>query len=343
MNFKSDNAAGVCPEIMKALEVANIGFATSYGEDDYSKQLAKKVAEIFEHEVTIFLTSTGTAANCLSLSAIAPAYGTIYCHTNAHINTDECGAPELLIGAKLTVLGGAAGKINVQDLENQILFDADIRPHASKPAAISVTQLTEGGTVYSLQELQNIHACAQRHGLYVHMDGARCANALVSLGCTSAQMTWKSGIDVLSFGATKNGAMMAEMVVIFNQELAKDFDYRHKRAGQLLSKTRFEAAQFLAYFEHDLWLKNARHSNAMAQQLAAHMTAVPGVSIDHEIQGNELFVNMPSALADYLLQKGAHFYSWGPGVYRLVTSWATTAEEVAAFGKFVAGFKSASY
>ncbi len=339
MNFKSDNAAGVCPEMMSALQAANTGFAASYGADEYSKQLQKKVAEIFEHEVTIYLTSTGTAANGLALSAIVPAYGTIYCHTHAHINTDECGAPELFTGAKLTVIAGAHGKINGQELENQIAFDNDIRPHASKPSAISVTQLNEGGTAYSLDELAAIEACAQRHGLHLHMDGARFANALVTLGCTPAHMTWKSGVDVMSFGATKNGAMMAEMVVFFNQDLAKDFDYRHKRAGQLLSKTRFEAAQFLAYLENDLWLNNARHSNVMAQKLAALLKTIPGVSIDHEIHGNELFVNMPATLANHLLDHGAHFYSWGPGLYRLVTSWMTTEHEVAEFGKMVAGFK----
>lgn len=339
MNFKSDNAAGACPEIMNALQAANRGFAASYGADEYSKQLAQKVAQIFEHEVTIYLTSTGTAANCLALSALAPTYGSIYCHPHAHINTDECGAPELFTGAKLTVIAGASGKIDVQALESQIIFDNDLRPHISKPAAISVTQLTEGGTAYLLEELAAIKACAQRHGLYLHMDGARFANALVTLGCTPADMTWKSGVDVLSFGATKNGAMMAEMVVIFNQKLAQDFDYRHKRAGQLLSKTRFEAAQFLAYFENDLWLNNARHSNAMAQKLAAVLTAIPGVSIDHEVHGNELFVNMPAPLANHLLDHGAHFYSWGPGLYRLVTSWMTTEQEVVEFGTMVAGFK----
>lgn len=338
MNFKSDNAAGVSTEIMKAVMAANEGCAASYGADEYSKKLRDKVAEIFEHDVSIYLTSTGTAANGLALAALVPPYGTVYCHTHAHINTDECGAPELFTGAKLTLIGGNHGKMDVQALENQILFDADIRPHASKPVAMSVTQLTENGTAYTLAELATIKDCAQRHDLYLHMDGARCANALVTLGCTPAQMTWKSGVDVLSFGATKNGAMMAEMVVLFNQDLAQDFDYRHKRAGQLLSKTRFEAAQFLAYLENDLWLHNARHSNAMAQKLAALVKKVPGVSIDHEIHGNELFVNMPQALADYVMQQGAHFYSWGPGVYRLVTSWATTEEEVDEFGTMVAGF-----
>ncbi len=340
MNFKSDNAAGVCPEIMAALEAANNGFTASYGADEYSQKLQARMAEIFEHEVAIYLTSTGTAANSLALSAIAPSYGTIYCHAHAHINTDECGAPELFTGAKLSALGGVGNKIDIGELEQKFTADKSMRPHASKPAAISVTQLTEGGTAYTLDELHAIRDCAIRHGLYMHMDGARFANALVTLGCTPAQMTWQTGIDVLSFGATKNGAMMAEMVVFFNQELARDFDYRHKRAGQLMSKTRFAAAQFLAYLEHDLWLNNARHANAMAKKLAAFLKTVPGVSINHDVQGNELFVHMPQAMADHLLSHGAFFYSWGEGCYRLVTSWATCDDDVERFKTSIVAFKA---
>lgn len=338
MNFKSDNAAAVCPEIMQAIVDANAGCAASYGTDEYSKKLSNKVSEIFEHDVTIYLTSTGTAANCLALSAITPAHGTVYCHTHAHINTDECGAPELFTGAKLTPIEGSIGKIDLKKLDTQIAWDASLRPHASKPAAISITQLTENGTAYSLDELAAIHACAKKHKLYLHMDGARFANALVKLNCTPAQMTWKSGVDILSFGATKNGALQAEMVVIFNQTLTHNFDYIHKRAGQLMSKTRFEAAQFLAYFENDLWVKNARHANAMAQQLAKALQSTPGVSINHSVDGNELFVTMPKNLADELYAHGALFYPWGENCYRLVTSWMTSSEEITKFGAIVSKF-----
>jgi threonine aldolase len=330
MNFKSDNYAGVCPEIMQALAAANGGYTAAYGADDYTKRLKEKVAKIFEHEVTIYLTSTGTAANCLALSAIAPAYGAIYCHDHAHINTDECGASAMFTNAVLKTVGGKDGKIDVRDLERQVSNDLELRPHASKPVAISVTQLTEGGTSYSLDELAAIKACAKRYGLGMHMDGARFANALVTLGCTPAQMTWKAGVDVLSFGATKNGAMMAEIVVFFDQKFAAD---------QLASKTRFIAAQFLAYFDQDLWLKNARHANAMAQRLAATLRDVPGVSIDHAVQGNEIFVTMPQAMADQLTKEGAQFYSWGQGCYRLVTSWATLEKDVEAFEMAIAGGK----
>ncbi len=338
MNFKSDNYAGVCPEIMKAIEAANIGHAAAYGADDYSIRLKAKMAEIFEYDVTIFLTSTGTSANGLALSAITPSHGTIYCHSHAHINTDECGAPELFTGAKLNAIGGDASKIDVRLLEQKIVLDKDLRPHASKPSAISITQLTEGGTAYSLDELMAIKACAEKHELFFHIDGARFANALITIGCTPAQMTWKSGIDVLSFGATKNGAMMAEMVVFFNQKLALDFDYKHKRAGQLMSKTRFQAAQFLAYLENDLWLRNARHANTMAKRLAEILSTISSASINHDVQGNEIFVNMPDTIADILAQKGAHFYRWGENYYRFVTSWATSSDDMKMFEMMVGEF-----
>lgn len=338
MNFKSDNYAGVCPQIMQALVAANDGYAAAYGADDYSKSLTQKISEIFEHEVTIYLVSTGTAANCLALSAIAPAHGAIYCHTHAHIATDECGAPELFTGASLKAIGGIHGKIDVSLLEQKIMLDKDLRPHSSMPAALSVTQQTEGGTVYSLDELAVLTACAKRYGLKVHMDGARFANALVTLGCTPAQATWKLGVDVMSLGATKNGAMMAEMVVLFDQQLAKEFDYKHKRAGQLLSKARFVASQFLAYFEHDLWLKNARHANAMAQKLVGILSTVPGIRVEHDVQGNEIFVMMSQQLAAWLIKHGAQFYPWGEGYYRLVTSWATSSAEIEVFGSVIAQF-----
>lgn len=341
MNFKSDNYAGVCPEIMQAMEAANTGCAAAYGNDDYSKRLTRKVAEIFEHEVTIYLVSTGTAANSLALSAIAPAHGAIYCHAHAHVVTDECGAPELFTGASLKPIGGAHGKVDIDLLERKIALDKDLRPHCSMPAALSVTQQTESGTVYSLDELAGLTTCVKRHGLKVHMDGARFANALVTLGCTPAQATWKKGVDVMSLGATKNGAMMAEMVLLFDQKLAQEFDYKHKRAGQLLSKSRFVAAQFLAYFERDLWLKNARHANAMAQKLVNVLRTVAGIRIEHDVQGNEIFVMMPQDLADWLVKNGAQFYPWGDGCYRLVTSWATNDVEIETFGNAIAEFAQA--
>lgn len=339
MNFKSDNYAGICPQIMQALVTANDGYAAAYGADDYSQRLTQRITEIFEHDVIIYLTSTGTAANCLALSAITPAHGAVYCHDHAHINTDECGAPEHFTGASLKPIGGAHGKLDVTLLEQRIVGDKAVRPHASMPAALSLTQQTECGTAYSLSELAELSDCVKRHGLKLHMDGARFANALVTLGCTPAQMTWKAGIDVLSFGATKNGAMMAEMVVIFDQKLAQEFDYKHKRAGQLLSKARFEAAQFLAYFERDLWLQNARHANAMAQKLVGILRTIPAVSIDHDVQGNEIFVTLPQAVADCLIKHGAQFYPWGEGHYRLVTSWATSDAEVEAFGAIIGGLQ----
>lgn len=349
MDFRSDNTAPMAPEILKALIDANSGYQSSYGQDAYTQQVHKKVAEIFEHEVSIFFVSTGTAANALALSAMTHNGGIIYCHEKAHINTDESGAPSFFSGGTLHPVSGDHAKVDIQEIEDHITHVTELRPHASKPIGISISQTTEDGTMYTLNELQEIGACAKKNKLYLHMDGARFANALVALNCSPAQITWKSGVDVVSFGATKNGAMLAEMIIFFNNELAQDFDFMIKRSGQLMSKERFIAAQFLAYFKDDLWLKNARHANKMAKKLAqvfinAHM------EILHEVQCNEIFVVMTAQLAQKLQAKGAQFYHWQDTVerslisvgetqkehvYRFVTSFVTTEKEIEQFNQIL--------
>lgn len=341
MNFKSDNVAGVSSEILTAIMYANQSTADSYGTDSYSQKLQKRVAEIFEHDVTIFLTMTGTASNALALSSLVPGYGTVYCQSAAHINVDECGAPEFFAnGIKLIACDGKQSKIDLDAIERHILHVQAERPHASKPVAISITQATEGGTVYSLTELAAVKTLVDKYALGFHMDGARFTNALVTLGCTPAQMTWKMGVDVLSFGATKNGAMLAEMVVFFNKKYAEDFDYRHKRAGQLASKTRFLAVQFLSYFEHDLWIKNARHANNMAQKLVKILQKVPQMNIKYHVESNEIFVNLPLDFVNFVREAGVQFYNWGEHSYRFVTSFSTQQEDLNKVDFLIEKFKS---
>jgi threonine aldolase len=331
MNFKSDNVVPASPEILKALMQANHGTEVSYGEDSYSIALQKKLSEIFEKDVQIYLTNTGTAANSLALSALVQPYQTIYCHEESHLNTDESGAPVFFTGgSQFSLCGGANGKLDVNHLNELITTAQSIRPHAQKPGCISVTQATECGTVYSLAELKAIHEVVKNAGIPMHMDGARFTNALVTLGCTPAELTWKAGVDVMSFGATKNGALCAEAVIFFNPKYAEDFDYRHKRAGQLMSKSRFFACQLLAYLDQDLWLKNARHANTMAQKLAGVFGSY-GIEIVYPIESNELFVTLSANTAQKLEQFGCGFYEWGSpnsGLYRFVTSFYTKEADI---------------
>lgn len=331
MPFKSDNAANVSGQILDAINQANDGYSSSYGEDEYSVKLKTKLQQIFEHDLDFYLTNTGTAANALALSALTPNYGAIYCHEEAHINTDESGAPEFFSGGKLCAVQGEHGKINPKLLAEQIKYHLEIKPHTSKPAVISVSQSNEAGAIYSLAEIKELKKITEDYSLAMHMDGARFANALVALDVTPAAMTWQNGVDILSFGATKNGALAAEMVIIFNQKYSKDFSYRQKRAGQLMSKTRFFASQFLAYFENDLWLHNACQANAMAKLLSNELQKMPQITISHPVQANEVFVKMPVGLANYLLNNSVGFYSWYGGQFRLVTTFATNEQDIQEF------------
>ena len=265
--FASDNVTSACPEVMEAVIKANDGISGSYGDDIWSDSLQKKLSDIFEIEVVVFPAVTGTASNALALSALTPVFGKIYCHELSHINTDECGAPELFTGgAKLIPMRSHNGRIDAHELSQIIRGTGNV--HVPQPAVVSITQSCETGTIYQLKEINAISKTAHEHGLSVHMDGARFANGLVSLGVSPAEMTWKSGIDVLTLGGTKNGCIAAEAVIFFKPELVGDFPFLHKRSGQLLSKMRFISSQLDAYISDDVWLRNARHANNMAKILS---------------------------------------------------------------------------
>jgi len=333
MNFCSDNVTGVSPEIMAALSAANEGTTMPYGNDPVSQRLEAKFSEVFETSVTVFPVATGSAANALALSMMTPPFGAIYCLAESHINADECGAPEFFTGgAKLVPLAGVDGKLDAATLAATLAKAGAGVVHHVQPAAVSLTQATEAGTVYSPDEVSEITRVAQDHNLKVHMDGARFANAVVSLGCTPAAITWRVGVDVLSFGATKNGAMAAEAVVFFNQELAQTFQYRRKRGGHLWSKMRFLSAQLQAYLTADLWLRNATHANHVAAKLAAGLATLPGAHLCFPVEANEIFVKLSPEVIAGLLAQGFQFYRWdNQNTIRLVTAFNTREEDVAAF------------
>lgn len=339
MNFASDNVYGVDPRILQAMVEANARLTdVSYCHDDGSKQVEVRLSEIFEKEVRAFLVVNGTGANSLALSAICPTFGGVFCHEMSHINTDECNCPELFMGGgKLITMPGKDAKLTPAVLTEK-LSQFGHGEHGAKPSALSITNATELGTVYAPAEIRALADVAHARGMKVHMDGARFANALVALGCTPAEMTWKAGVDVLSFGGTKNGGMILEAVVFFDTALAEDFLYRRKRTGQLVSKGRFLSAQMLAYLEEDVWLANARRANALAQTLAEGMEASNRVRLSTPVQANEIFAIMPRALFDALQGQGAYFYDWpwdglaADEVHcRFVVSFATPTEHVDRF------------
>ena len=336
MNFCSDNVTGVAPEILAALVAVNEGAAMPYGDDECSQRLEAKFSQLFETAVTVFPVATGSAANSLALSVITPPFGAIYCHAESHINADECGAPEFYTGgAKLVTLPGSRGKISAADLTKTLDKAGAGVVHHVQPAAVSITQATEAGTVYKIDEIRDIAEVTHANNLKLHMDGARFANAVVSLGCTPAEITWRAGVDVLSFGATKNGAMAAEAVVFFDPDLAQTFSYRRKRGGHLFSKMRFLSAQLSAYIKDNLWLTNAAHANKMAAKLAAGLTTLAGVNLCHPVEANEVFIELDEPVIERLLVAGFRFYRWQQGddytTVRLVTAYNTREEDIIAF------------
>jgi threonine aldolase len=337
-NFTSDNITPISAEILAAINAANVDSVSSYGGDPYTQRLTDAACSVFETEVAIYPVVTGTAANALALSQYAQGLGAVYCYEAAHIVTDECGAPEFFSGgAKLIGLPASDGKISAKQIAAAVEFALEMGVHHVKPAAISITQATEWGTVYGLAQIDQIAEVAKAEFLPLHMDGARFANALVHLNCTPAEMTWKRGIDVLSLGATKNGAMCAEAVVFFNPDMAADFERRRKRAGHLLSKMRYVSAQLLAYFEDDLWLKNAERANAAATHLAEGLRSISSARLLHPVEANEIFVSMPEKMLTALEAEGFGFYRWPLCVVerdvaiRLVTSFQTRLADVDAF------------
>lgn len=336
-NFASDNVSGASPEIVAALAAAAEGGAMPYGADDWTARVEAKCAEIFETEVAVFPVATGTAANALALAALTPPHGAIYCHPQSHAYADECGAPEFYSGgAKMVTVAGPSGKIAASDLAALL---ADSRPHGVhnvRPAALTVSQASEAGTAYSVDQLAALAEVAHGHGMGVHMDGARFANALAHLDVSPAEATWRCGIDVMSFGATKNGALAAEAVIFFRPGLADEFGERRKRGGHLLSKQRFISAQLDAYLSGDLWLANARAANRAAARLAEGLAAIDGARLIHPVEANEVFAALPEPVIDALEGDGFGFYRMGGGpddgaVIRLVASFNTGDADVDSF------------
>ena len=329
IKFASDNVTGACPEVLDSILKVNDGDSAPYGNDDLSKILQEKFSKIFEKEVVVYPTASGTAANALALSALTPVFGNIYCHKLSHINTDECGAPEFYTGgAKLVTLNGIDGKITPKELSESIGGIGVV--HHTQPSVVSITQLCETGKAYQLDEIKEISDTAHKHNLKMHMDGARFANALVSLGATPAEMTWKSGIDVLSFGATKNGCMAAEAIIFFKPELVGNLSFLMKRAGHLLSKMRFVSAQLDAYISNDVWLKNAKHANKMGKKLSEGLNANPKIELAYPTHANEVFVKFPRAIIEHLNSEGYKMNEEeldGKAV-RLVTAWNTEESDV---------------
>ncbi len=334
MNFCSDNTTGISPEIIDALVAANTGHATAYAEDAVTERVTARLGELFETEVAVFPVTTGTAANALALSVMSSPFGAIYCHREAHIAVDECGAPEFYTGgAKLVPLDGRHGKLDAEIFAAALADAGTGDVHRVQPAALSITQASECGTVYSVGEVAALTEVARRHGLPVHMDGARFANAIAQLGCAPADITWRAGVDVLSFGATKNGALAAEAVVVFTPGLARELGYRRKRAGHLLSKMRFISAQLEAYVSDGLWLRNAAHANGCAAALARGLAATPGAEVVHPVEANEIFVRLPEKIIVGLLADGFSFQRWGgegASTLRLVTAFNTRPEDIEA-------------
>jgi threonine aldolase len=348
MDFTSDNAAGVSQPILEAIVAANAGPAPAYGADCFSAAAADLLREVFETDLTVFLVATGTAANALALAALCPPWGAVFCHQSAHVMTDECSAPEMFTGgAKLIGVGGGAGKIAPKALAVSLAAFPRGLVKQAQPAALSLSQATECGTLYGCGEIAELSALAHGAGLGVHMDGARFANALVALECSPAEMSWKAGVDVLSFGATKNGGLACEALIVFGAGKAETLPFQRKRSGHTLSKGRFLGAQMVAYLKDDHWLANARAANAQARRLAAGLARAPGVRIPWPTEANEVFAFLPRKKDAALRAAGARYYEWtaretgGAGAdevfVRLVTSFSTTAAEVDAMTALACG------
>jgi threonine aldolase len=335
-HFASDNTSGICPEAWAALQTANEGRLPSYGTDHWTARACDLVRGVFEKpDAEVFFVFNGTAANSLALASLCQSYHSVICHDYAHVETDECGAPEFFSnGTKLLVGTGPAGKLTPDAVERLVLKRTDI--HYPKPRVLSLTQSTEWGTIYSVEELHALTSMARRHGLAVHMDGSRFSNAAAALreraGLSPADLTWRAGVDVICFGGTKNGMTATEAVVFFNRDLAREFDYRCKQAGQLASKMRFLSAQWIGLLEGDAWLRHAGHANAMTRRLANTLKTLPGLRLIAEPEVNAVFVEMPPAVATALQAQGWRFYNFiGPHGYRLMCSWDTRESDVDEF------------
>lgn len=329
--FASDNTAGICPEAFEALENANVNGAPSYGEDRWTAGICDRVRDVFETDCDVYLVFNGTAANALALAQLCQSFQSVVCHEYSHIQTDECGAPEFFTkGSKLLLIGGANGKIDVGQAEAVIARQSEL--HSHKPRVISITQSTELGAVYTRDEIAAISEFARGRHMFLHMDGARFANAVAALNCAPKAITWEAGVDVLCFGGTKNGLATGELVIFFKKELSSEFDYRLKQAGQLGSKMRFLAAPWLALLTGDVWLRNAQHANRMARQLANRLQAEAKIDIVFPVEANAVFARMNEKLVGDLHGRGWHFYKFiQRDIYRLMCSWSVTDQDISDF------------
>lgn len=335
--FASDNTAAICPEAWKALEEANAQYAPSYGEDEWTATVCERIRQLFEVDCDVYLVFTGTGANALGLAQVCQSFHGVICHERAHIQTDECGATEFYTrGAKLFVTKTKDGKIDLGETEKLIAQQVELHGHMMR--AISIAQATELGTVYTMDQVEAIGAFARAHRMLLHMDGARFANAVASLGCTPKTITWKAGVDVLSFGGTKNGVAAGELVIFFDKTASRDFQYRVKQSGQLGSKMRFLAAQWLGLLNGDVWLRNARHANQAARELAQRLRNEAELENVFPVESNAVFVQLDDQIVQGLHTRGWRFYKFvEPDIYRLMCSWSTTDEEISMLvGDFVA-------
>ncbi|MFF7706287.1 beta-eliminating lyase-related protein [Pseudomonas sp. NPDC007930] len=325
--FASDNYSGICPEAWAAMEDANRGHQRAYGDDEWTARAADRFRQLFETDCEVFFAFNGTAANSLALAALCQSYHSVICSESAHVETDECGAPEFFSnGSKLLVAPSVQGKLTPEAIREVAVKRQDI--HYPKPRVVTLTQSTEVGTVYRPAELQAISATCKELGLHLHMDGARFANACASLGVSPAELTWKAGVDVLCFGGTKNGMAVGEAILFFRRDLAEDFDYRCKQAGQLASKMRFLSAPWVGLLEGDAWLRYGDHANQCARLLAQSIEDVAGVELMFPVEANGVFLRMPPAAIEALRQRGWRFYTFIGGAARFMCAWDTQPERV---------------
>jgi len=327
-DFASDNTAAICPEAWAALEEANTNYAPAYGEDDWTAEVCGRIRKIFEVDCDVYLVFTGTSANALGLAQLCQPFHGVICHERAHIQTDEGGATEFYTrGAKLFLTKTNDGKIDLCEAEK--LIEQQVELHGHMMRAISIAQATELGTVYTPDEVQAIGVFARAHKMLLHMDGARFANAVASFGCAPKTITWKAGVDILSFGGTKNGVAAGELVVFFDKKSSRDFQYRVKQAGQLGSKMRFLAAPWLGLLKGDVWLRNAQHANEAARELARRLRSEAGMKTVFPVESNAVFARLDDQLVRGLHARGWRFYKFvEPDIYRLMCSWSTNDEEI---------------
>ena len=325
--FASDNTAPICPESWNTLQEANTDYAAAYG-DRWTAHVCDRIREIFETDCDVYFVFTGTAANALALAQVCQSFRSIICHQNAHIQTDECGGPEFFTGgSKLLLVGGGNGKIDIGQANALLMRQNEL--HSHKPGVISIAQATEFGAVYTRDEIAAIAGLARSYELTLHMDGARFANAVASLNCSPRTITWEAGVDVLCFGGTKNGTAAGELVIFFNKQLSREFDYRVKQAGQLGSKMRFLAASWMGLLTGDVWLRNAQHANRAAHQLAQNLQGMANVEVVFPVEANAVFARLDDRLVRGLQARGWRFYKFiEPDVYRLMCSWATTESDI---------------